>query len=272
MSFEIKYDKNGNVITPPPVVEEQTQEQVIPNPMLAAVQEPQDWPTEPEPQDYVEELPEPAQAAPAPSPKPNSAEMNWRRLEAEKLRLEDEVRSLREAQARPQQQPQPEEDYSVNLNDDDLAEGRHLTKVQKEVRNLKKELAQYQSQMQQMTLEARIKAQYPDFDQVVSQQNVAALNQSEPELAQSIGANRDLYSQAVSAYKAIKRLGIAGEAVDPQQLERVKKNTAKPKTAASVMGGSESPLARAAGFADGKMTKEMQQRLYKEMIESSKRS
>lgn len=269
MSFEIKYDKNGNVITPPPVVEEQP-EQVTPNPMLAPVQEPQDWPTEPEGEDVVEELPEPAQAAPA--PKPNSAEMNWRRLEAEKLRLEEEVRALREAQSRQQQPQQPEEDYSVNLNDDDLAEGRHLTKVQKEVRNLKKELANYQAQMQQMTLEARIKAQYPDFDQVVSQQNVAALNQAEPELAQSIGANRDLYSQAVSAYKAIKRLGIAGEPVDPQQLERVKKNTAKPRTAASVMGGSESPLARAAGFVDGKMTKDMQQRLYKEMVEASKRS
>lgn len=276
MSFEIKYDKNGNVTTPPPVVQEEPQAPQITNPMLAAVQEPDEWPTEPEVQeDIVEELPEEVHAAPqAKNPEVKSS---WSELREAKWRAEKErdeaMRLLQEAQAR-QQQTQPEEDYNVNLNDDDLAEGRHISKVQKEVRNLKKQLSDYQTQMQQMTLEARIKAQYPDFDAIVSQQNIAALNQAEPELAMSIGANRDLYSQAVSAYKAIKRMGIASDVanVDQSQVERVKRNSAKPRTASSVSAQSDSPLSRANSFVDGKMSKEMQNKLYREMLESAKRS
>lgn len=276
MSFEIKYDKNGNVITPPPVVEQEPVEQPVLNTMLSGVQQPQDWPMEEElPQeDVVEELPEPAIAAPqTKNPEVNTS---WAELREAKRKAEQErdeaMRLWQEAQAR--QAQQPEEDYSVNLNDDDLAEGRHISKVQKEVRNLKKQLSDYQIQMQQMTLEARIKAQYPDFDAVVSKENIAALNQAEPELSMSIGANRDLYSQAVSAYKAIKRMGIAQTElqIDQQQIDRVKKNTAKPRTTASLAAQSESPLTRANGFVDGKMTKDLQNRLYREMLEAAKRS
>lgn len=274
MSFEIKYDRNGNVITPPPAVPDETPEPAVHNIMLQPPQEPTDWPQEPEPENIIPDQPdEPAVAAP-PEPKPKSAEYNWRALNEEKQRLEYENRMLKEAQQKAQQYQQPEEDLTVNLNDDDLAEGRHLSKVNKKIQKLEKQLVDYQTRMQQLALENQIKSQYPDFEKVVSAENVSLLNANEPELAMSIGANRDPYSQAIAAYKAIKRMGVVPEVsqVDQEQVERVKKNTAKPKTTASISTQSESPLARANAFVDGKITKELQNKLYREMLDAMKRS
>ena len=140
------------------------------------------------------------------------------------------------------------------LGDDDLAEGKHLNRVQREIKALKEELVQ-----------TRIKAQYHDFDTVVTMDNLAILRDSYPELAATLQSSPDLYTQASSAYTLIKKLGIAPDQQDIANRARVSQNVNKPRPAVSVgPQQGESPLTRANAFAEG-LTDDLKKQMLKEM-------
>lgn len=140
------------------------------------------------------------------------------------------------------------------LGDDDLAEGKHIKRVQDKVAELEAQLIQ-----------ARIKAQYSDFDTVVTAHNLALLRDSYPELALTLQAAPDLYTQASSAYTLIKKFGIAPDAQEVANKARVQQNYAKPRpaSAAGAQQG-ESPLTRANAFAEG-LSEDLKKQLFKEM-------
>lgn len=151
-------------------------------------------------------------------------------------------------------QPQKQQAKQPDLGDDDLVEGRH-------VKALRQDLERY-------TTEARLKAQYPDFDQVVSQKSVEQLRTAYPELAATLAQSNDMYNAASSAYTLIKKLGIYdGQNYDTQK-DTVAKNSVKPRPMTSVSPQQgESPLSHANAFANG-LTPELKQKLYREMMEA----
>lgn len=156
-----------------------------------------------------------------------------------------------------------EEESDARLNPDDFVEWKY---VDKEIKKLKSELKNYQTQSAVAVTEARIKSEYPDFDDVVSQNNVAQLSSQYPQLADAIGSTSDLYSKAVSAYTLIKKLGISPEDdTYAKDRERARTNAAKPRPLASVSPQQgESPLSRANAFAEG-LTEDLKNQLLKEM-------
>ena len=161
-----------------------------------------------------------------------------------------------------------EDDNDVNLGPDELAEGKHISKVQKEVKRLKEELQNYKAQTIHATTEARLKAQYADFDSVVTQDTVTQLKEQYPELAATLQASTDLYSQAVSAYTMIKKLGIVPESTYAAERTRAQTNAYKPRPTVSVSPQQgESPLSKANAFADG-LSDELKAQLLKEMNSS----
>ena len=150
------------------------------------------------------------------------------------------------------------------IGDDDLAEGRHL-------KALRKELDEYKKEVTQTTNEARIRAQYPDFDTVVNNKTIDQLRIAYPELASTIGSSGNTYNQAVSAYTMIKKLGIYDGQNHDSAKQAVEKNSGKPRPLSSVSPQQgDSPLSRANAFANG-LTPELKKNLYKEMIEARKR-
>ncbi len=170
-------------------------------------------------------------------------------------------------------QQEQEEDYlaSMGLDEDSLVEGKHFKAYLKKQRDLEKQLQQYKTQSNQDTVEARVKSQFPDFDSVVSTQNLTALRQANPDLADMILATPDIYKQATLAYKMVKQYGIDTPKPNFDAEKAVaQRNAAKPKPMASVspQQGS-SPLSQANAFANG-MTKELQSQLLREMREASK--
>jgi len=189
------------------------------------------------------------------------------------------VRDLAAQRYQPQQPEAPvvQEDFSMGVNADDIVEGKHLTKVGKEIHALKEELKQYKKQSQQQqqqshltATEAKLKSQYPDFDAVVSKENLDSFNFTYPELAQSISATSDLYTKAVSAYTLIKKFGVYQDDTFKAEKERAQKNAAKPRPLTSVSPQQgDSALSKANAFANG-LTKELQQQMLKEMMESRK--
>lgn len=182
----------------------------------------------------------------------------------EAVRRMQELESYR--QQAPQQQQEAPVDDDVNLNPDDLVEWKH---VQKKMRKLEDQLRSYQQQTSVTTVEARLKYQYNDFDQVVSADNIELLKASYPELAQTLNDSKDLYAKAVSAYTLIKKLGINAEEYT-QDKQMAQKNAAKPRplTSVSPQQGS-SPLSKANAFANG-LTDELRKQLAKEMYEARK--
>lgn len=249
MSFEVKYDEKGNVVSPPPVVEEP---EVV--------------------EDVVEELPDPAyadatQATEATEQKFNKPEMDksWAELRRKAESAERERDELRRALEARNQTNEPEEDLSINVNDDDLVEGRTVSKVDKKLRKLEEKLQQYEYNAYQTSIQNRLISEYPDFNDVVSLDNVNRLKEEYPQIFNTLRAGNDIYSQGVSAYTMIKKFGIAPDDGMSQIRSRIDKNIAKPRSVATIASQKgDTPLAKANPFSEG-LTEDLKAALLKEM-------
>lgn len=212
--------------------------------------------------------PEPVkQSAPAES---------WKILREKAQKAEKErdeaIRYAKEIEARTKASPEiPEEDYSVNVEEDSLVEGKHLSKVNKHIKKLEEQLKSYQQQTAMNATESKLKSQYPDFDTVVCKENLESLRYAYPEIANTINSSTDLYSKAVSAYTMIKKLGITNEDIYAEDKALAQKNASKPKPLASVSPQQgDSPLSKANAFANGKITDDLKKQLWREMNEIRK--
>lgn len=163
-----------------------------------------------------------------------------------------------------------ESDEDLNLAPDDLAEGKHLSKVGRKIKRLEDQLKQYQQSTHESVTETRLKNQYPDFDSIVNRETIDALRNSHPEIAATLNSNGDLYSKAVSAYTIIKKLGLVQDDSFNKDKEIAQRNAAKPKPLASVSPQQgDSPLQRANAFANG-LTDDLKSQLLREMTQSRK--
>jgi len=192
---------------------------------------------------------------------------NMRALREEKERLqkqnEEYLRRLWELEKQKEaQQAVPEEKYT-EPGPDELVEWKQ---VRRELKKRDDELLRYRQQMEASSVETRIKAQYADFDKIVSSDNISLLNTMEPELANSIASNPDMYSKAVAAYKAIKKLALPKDEYTEEK-DRILRNTAKPRPSNSTASqSSDSPLTKANAFGKG-LTEEQKRAYWKEMQE-----
>ena len=179
-------------------------------------------------------------------------------------------KGFQETQKKPEEAQQSQQELAINP--DDLVEGKHLSAVDKKVRALEKQLQQYQQQSTMQSVETRLKAQYPDIDQVVSKENVEILRTAYPELSSALAASSDMYSKATATYTLIKKFGIHQDKNFSGAINKVKSNLSKPVSTSSIAPQrGESPLTKANAFAEG-LTPDLKKKLYREMVESSKKS
>lgn len=209
-----------------------------------------------------------------PSTAETPAAKSFRELREQKQRVERErdelARRFQEMETK-RQQPIIKDEEDVNVGNDDIVEGKHLSKYDRKIKKLQEELSQYQQQSNVTATEVRLRNQYPDFDKVVSKDNIEILRSSYPEVAETINnSSTDLYSKAVSAYTLIKKLGITVEDIYVEDKQKAIKNAAKPRPLASVNPQQgESPLARANAFANG-LTEDLKKQLHQEMLQAMK--
>lgn len=216
---------------------------------------------------------QPAPEAPAQQPTPpaeTQADRNFRALVEKTKRLERERdEALRLAQAQ-QAQPKQEQDFEFSKADDELVEAKDVKAIIREFKAVKEELKKHKQISTEMTEEAMIKAQYPDYDKVVTQENIEALREKDPDLFETLRSSTSFKAKAVSVYKLIKGNGLYTEDTFSAERELAQRNAAKPKPLASMSPQQgDSPLSRANAFANG-LTPELRLQLIKEMEEARK--
>jgi hypothetical protein len=202
----------------------------------------------------------------------NFAALREKAERAERER-DEALRILREVESSSRRnQPLPiEEDDSISIGPDDLAEGKHLSKVQQKIKKLEKQLKDYEQKATESMLETQLRVNYPDFNVVVSRENLELLRNEYPEIAATINSSQDHYSRAAAAYKLIKKLGINQTVSYDADKLKVHQNAQKPRPLASVSPQrGDSPLSRANAFADGKLSDELAKQLFKEMNDARK--
>lgn len=195
------------------------------------------------------------------------SQRNFASLRQDKARVE---RELEETRRRMKELEERQADTEIVVGDEDIVEGKHLKALRNEQRKLREELKASREELVNLTLEARIKSQYPDFEQVFTKDNIAKLNQEFPELSSSIASDPDNYKKAVNAYTLIKKFGIVSGDPYMADKQKIQANAAKPRPLATVSpqeGGS--PLDKANMFANG-LTPELKKQLYREMVEAAK--
>ena len=203
------------------------------------------------------------------SPEESFKAMRDRTAKAERER-DEMIRRMSDMEA--QKSAAPEEDLEFNLGADELAEGKHLTKVDKKIKKMQQEINQYKQIAEQNAIEVQLKRKYSDFDDIVSEANIAALREEEPEVFETITSSGDLYKKGITAYKMIKKLGIDARDEYKEERQVAEKNLAKPRPLVS--GASQrgdTPLSNANAFANG-LTKEMKHQLWQEMQDLRRKS
>lgn len=180
---------------------------------------------------------------------------NFIRMRETKEQLERENRELK------QKMEQGQDD--LGIDDDDIVEGRTVKKLSKKLRELE---SAYQKE-RMAAIPERLNNKFSDFDQVVTQENVKKLEQSEPELYASIISGNDLYAKGVSVYKTLKAMGIVENDTYKSQKEQVQANQSRPVSAQAIRG--QGALSEANIFAKG-LTPELKKQLQKEMTEAAK--
>ena len=218
-------------------------------------------------QEPVTETPVEEKVEPTPEPVPEPApeviperpsSKHFKTLKAEKDQAQRErdelMHMLQEERSRHQMAPK-EDDFGIDENN--FAEGKDLKKIAKEMREIKQELAQYKQKSTIQVTEARLMSEYPDFQNVFSEENIELLREEHPEIAETIlNSQADPYKVAKSAYKMIKKLGIHVEDTSASKRATVQTNLAKPRPAASIsprQSGS-SPLTQANEYGSDDLT------------------
>jgi hypothetical protein len=201
---------------------------------------------------------------------PKKDSENFRRLREQNRELERkmaEMESMIRSNKKVEKAEETEEDDTANyeLKDDDIAEGKHFKLLNKKVKSLNEALQKERQERDKLAVEARLRSNHPDIFNVVTRDNMELLAEIEPDLVQSIISSPDTYAQHVAAYKLIKKYNIGTQDPYADDKARAQRNTAKPKSAATVSPRQgESPLAEADRFSRG-MTQDLQSQLLKEM-------
>ena len=249
------------------------------------------------PQEYPQETteqPEPVEApaqVKAAQPESNSVEKNARILreraeqyerkamdeERKRLELERYIQDMRHQQV--PTSPADEED-DLGVEDDGYVEGKHVKKNNKilkaKVNSLEKQQAEANAKMAEQTAkmadqfaEWRLKAQYADFNSVVTPENIKKLAAVKPVLYKNMFANPDLYEKGESAYDLIKSY-VATDDYNVQD-EKIESNKTKPRSAASAPTQvAESPLSRASDYDRRVLSEERKEQLRQQVAQSKR--
>lgn len=218
------------------------------------------------------------QEAPQQESLPDRQAKNFRAL---KQNYEDAEARARAAEARAREleaklSTLPEDD-EININADDLAEGKHVTKLARKLKTLEKQVQESNARAAALSLENALQKEMPDIFQVVTQENAAKLREIDPEEADLILSIQDPHKQMKAAYKRIKAIlpqQQQASQINQYEQELANHNRAKPRFADGIAGATNGGIAPGFTASDnyqGPLTKELSKKYYQELLDAKRR-
>lgn len=191
--------------------------------------------------------------------KRNDAEHNWAEMRRKMREKDHQIDELKQQfQSMADKKPQ-EEDELANLAEDDIltvAQARKL--AQKMARSTAEEVMK---QRDAATVDERLQLKFSDYSNIVTKDNIELLKETEPELAQSLSTMTDPYTQAIAAYKLLKKIAPPREETSLEK-RKAEENSQKPVSVNAVT--KKSPIGNAHLFENG-LTPELKKQLWEEM-------
>ena len=117
----------------------------------------------------------------------------------------------------------------VNINDDDVAEGKHIKELANQLRQMQEAQQKERQTQMAMMAEMRIKSEMPQIEQIVNEKNLSILKERYPHLHNSIFNSQDMYERAKIAHTLITEMRIIESA---QNGDRADANLRKPQSGA----------------------------------------
>jgi len=191
-------------------------------------------------------------------------------LEEERQKREELQRAIEEKFANHLKAQEPdEEDELADISDDDWLTRKHAEKVaERRSKVIVKQMLEEERQNRaKEELPNRLKSQFPDFESVVTKENLEYLKANKPHIALSLAANKDPYAQALAAYDAVKAFCPSTQIREEEQ--RMNANSQKPGTLGNAK--APSPLSEAKMFERG-LTPDLKKKLQQEMISAMRGS
>lgn len=204
---------------------------------------------------------------------------NFRNLRERQRQLEQELKMQREmneklinmaVQSTPKNQ---EVDELDSLSDEEfIPKGKVKKLVSKErdriVKDTVTEVEKLLQQREQSQFLDRLKRQYSDFSDVVNPDTLSALEEHDPELAQTISDLKDPYKIGLQSYKYIKALNLSKKADELRRSKEIDKKLEKnAKTVQTPQAYDKRPMAQAFKITDSEKNA-----LYEEMMMAARQA
>ena len=187
-------------------------------------------------------------------PAEGSKEYNFARIRQKNDELERQVNELIKRENE-RSKPAPEIDELDSLSNDDI-----LT-VEQAAKQAEKIVNKVLAQREMAELPIKTKAQFTDFDSVMTKENIKKLETEEPGLADACAKSSNPWE---ATYKILKKFILPQQDVKfNKNDEKMKENLSKPISSNAVGRG---PLSNANNWSEASKDD-----LYKEMMESSRR-
>ena len=199
----------------------------------------------------------------------SAQEKNWKAMRKRQDDLERELRKKEEMlekfmtmsleKQKPVVHEEPEEP-----DDEFIPKGKVKSVAKRAVEPLEQRIKDLESRLEsqrQQDLMSSLKSKYADFDEVVNAESLALLEQTEPELAQTIVSSGDPYKMGVTAYKFLKATQDPAKLAQKSHSKEIDRKIAKnEKTIQSPLAYDKRPMAQAF-----KLTQEEKDKLFEEM-------
>lgn len=195
---------------------------------------------------------------------------NWREMRRQhdellkKNQMQEELlqRLLQSQQAAPQQQV----DESLNVADDDYIQGSQYKKLREKDKEdarkaAKEEVEALMAKREQMQFMDKLKRQFPDFEDYVNPETLSLLEETDPDLADTIAGLNDPYKIGLQSYKYIKATGLNAKVPASRRVKEVEKKIEEnAKTVQTPQVFDKRPMAQAFKMSEADM-----KNLYNEM-------
>lgn len=205
-------------------------------------------------------------------------ERNWKELRRKQREIEVKAKAqeefieklLKEREHKSTPAQEPVVDEFADIDPDDFPTWKQTEKrIEKQAALIaEKKYQELRAREEQSRFAERLKAKYPDFQDVVNPDSISYLEQNEPELAETIAELKDPYKMGLQTYHYLKKANNSDDVSEKRHAKEVQKKIEKNEnTIQSPQAYNKRPMAQAFH-----MTKAEKSKLYEEMMSHAGRA